>query len=157
MEVVDPRFNELTGLVVDTAYHVHVRIGPGLLESVYELVLAKRLEQRGLLVQRQVPIKIDIDGMQFDEGLRADLLVTHALNPKISVIIELKSLESLHPVHSKQVLTYLRLLDLPVGLLLNFGAVTMKEGTKRIINPAASLLRPSNSTPVSELAADEQK
>jgi iron complex transport system substrate-binding protein len=100
---------ELSSIVVDCGYKLHVEAGPGLLETVYEVVLAKMIEAHGLRVRRQVPIAIRLMGLQFDEGFRADLIVEDAL------LIELKSVENLAPVHSKQVLTYLRLLDLPLG------------------------------------------
>ncbi len=119
---------ELSAIVVDCAYRLHAEAGPGLLETVYEVVLAKVLEERGLRVRRQVPVPIHLMGLQFDEGFRADLIVEDQL------LVELKSVEHLAPVHSKQVLTYLRLLDLPLGLLINFGAATFKEGCKRIVN-----------------------
>ncbi len=119
---------ELSAAVVDAAYHLHVGLGPGLLESVYEVVLAKELERRGLRVERQKPIPIVYAGLHFDEGFRADLLVDGRL------LVELKSVETIHPVHGKQVLTYLRLLNLPLGLLINFGAPTFKEGVRRIVN-----------------------
>ncbi len=123
---------ELSAVVVDAAFHLHKDLGPGLLESVYEAVLAKVLIERGISVVRQKPIEINYQGMQFDEGFRADLLVEDRL------LIELKSVQKLAPVHSKQVLTYLRLLDLPVGLLINYGAPTFKEGCKRIVNNHSS-------------------
>lgn len=119
---------EISSEVVDAAFHLHKDLGPGLLESVYEVVLAKLLEQRGLSVERQKPIPIHYAGLRFDEGFRADLIVEGSL------LIELKSVENLAPVHGKQVLTYLRLLDLPLGLLLNFGSATFKTGIKRIVN-----------------------
>ena len=119
---------EISAEVVDAAFHLHKDLGPGLLESVYEIVLAKMLEQRGLVVERQKPISIHYAGLHFDEGFRADLLVFGLL------LIELKSVENLAAVHGKQVLTYLRLLNLPLGLLINFGSVTFKEGVKRIVN-----------------------
>lgn len=119
---------EISAEVVDAAFHLHKDLGPGLLESVYEVVLAKMLEQRGLSVERQKPIPIHYAGLHFDEGFRSDLLVSNSL------LIELKSVETLVPVHSKQVLTYLRLLGLPLGLLINFGSATFKEGVKRIVN-----------------------
>lgn len=97
------------------------------METVYEVVLAKMLEARGLRVKRQMPIPIHLMGLSFEEGFRADLLIEDLL------LIELKSVENLSPVHSKQVLTYLRLLNLPLGLLINFGAATFKEGCKRIV------------------------
>jgi len=131
--------DEVTGEIVDASYWVHTRLGPGLLESVYEAVLARALEERGLVVERQKSISLDIDGMHFDEGFRADLLVEGR------VLVELKSVEKLAPVHSKQVLTYLRLLQLPVGLLINFGALRLKDGLHRIVNsyrpPPRSVLR----------------
>ena len=119
---------ELSRIVVDCAYKMHVQIGPGLLESVYEAVLEKLLIERGLHVSRQRAIPITLMGLSINEGFRADLIVEDSL------LIELKSVEKLAPVHAKQVLTYLRLLDLPLGLLINFGAATFKEGCKRIVN-----------------------
>jgi len=119
---------EISAEVVDAAFHLHKDLGPGLLESVYEVVLAKLLEQRGLSVERQKPIPIHYAGLRFDEGFRADLIVEGSL------LIELKSVENLAAVHGKQVLTYLRLLDLPLGLLINFGSATFKDGIKRIVN-----------------------
>ena len=120
--------DDVTGQIVDAAYKVHTGVGPGLLESVYEAVLARELERRELKVERQKLVAFQSDGMRFDEGLRLDLLVDDR------VVVELKSVEKLAPVHSKQVLTYLRLLSLPVGLLINFGAATLKEGLHRIVN-----------------------
>ena len=119
---------ELSAIVVDAAYHLHKDLGPGLLESVYEAVLARMLEQRGLKVERQKVVAFDFHGMHFDEGLRVDLLINNCL------VVELKSVETFAPVHSKQLLTYLRLLNLPLGLLINFGAATFKEGIKRVVN-----------------------
>lgn len=119
---------EVTGQIVDAALKVHRGLGPGLLESVYETVLARELERRRLAVERQRAIPFVFDGIRFDEGLRIDLLVEGV------VVIELKSVEKLAPVHWKQVLTYLRLLDLPVGFLIHFGAPTLKEGLKRVLN-----------------------
>ena len=119
---------EFSAIVVDAAFHLHKDLGPGLLESVYEAVLARKLEQRGLKVERQRVVSFDFQGMHFDEGLRVDLLINDCL------VVELKSVENLAPVHAKQVLTYLRLLDLRLGLLINFGAATFKEGIKRIAN-----------------------
>ena len=119
---------ETSAIVVDCAYRLHVEAGPGLLETVYEVVLAKMLEKEGLQVRRQVPVPIELMGMRFDEGFRADIIVEGTL------LLELKSVENIAPVHSKQVLTYLKLLNLPLGLLINFGAATIKEGIKRISN-----------------------
>ncbi len=120
--------DELSRIVVDCAFKMHVEIGPGLLESVYEAVLEKLLIKRGLKVYRQKAIPVKVMGLSLNEGFRADLIVEDIL------LIELKSVEKLAPVHSKQVLTYLRLLNLPLGLLINFGDATFKEGCKRIVN-----------------------
>ena len=119
---------ELTGIIVDEAFQLHADLGPGLLESVYEALLEARLKRRGLKVERQKQVVFKYDGMTFNEGLRLDLLVEG------SVIVELKSVEQFAPVHYKQVLTYLKLLDLRVGLLINFGAPLLKQGIKRIVN-----------------------
>jgi GxxExxY protein len=107
---------------------VHTKTGPGWLETVYEVILAHELRQRGLQVQRQVPIPIQYDELAFDEGFRADLLVEG------KVIVELKSVEELLRVHSKQVLTQLRLSERRLGLLINFGQVHLKNGIERIVN-----------------------
>lgn len=120
--------NEIARIIVDAAYHIHVKLGPGLLESVYESVLAYELKKRGLRVIRQAPIPVVYDELQFDEGFRADLLVNDL------VIIELKSVEKIHPVHKKQLLTYLRLADRRLGLLINFGEALIKDGISRIAN-----------------------
>ncbi|MDZ4159388.1 MAG: GxxExxY protein [Anaerolineaceae bacterium] len=137
--------DEITGIVVDAAYKVHTGLGPGLLESVYEGVLARELEKRGFFVERQKTISFESDGIRFDEGLRVDLFVENI------VVVELKSVEKFAPVHAKQVLTYLRLLHLPVGLLINFGSPTLKEGLQRIVNnyqpSAASRLRVNQGKP----------
>ena len=127
--------DDVTGAVVDSAVRIHRELGPGCFESVYEAVLARALERRGLRVDQQRALEFVYDGLAFENGFRLDLLVEEC------VIVEVKSLDRLAPVHTKQVLTYLRLANLPVGLLLNFGAETMKEGMKRIVNdlaPAAS-------------------
>jgi GxxExxY protein len=119
---------EIGRVVVDAAVRVHREVGPGLLESVYEAVLAQELRDRGLQVQRQVPIPIVWREMKFDEGFRADLIVEG------KVIAELKSVESVSKAHKKQILTYLRLTGLKLGFLLNFGAAIMKEGITRTVN-----------------------
>ncbi len=119
---------EVSAIVVDTAYHLHRGLGPGLLESVYEALLAGMLERRSLHVERQKVVAFEFEGVHFDEGLRLDLLVNGL------VVVELKSVERLAPVHPKQLLTYLRLLNLPLGLLINFGAPTFKEGIRRVVN-----------------------
>ena len=120
--------DDITGAIVDAALKIHMELGPGLLESVYGVVLARALEKRGFRVERQKVIRFEYDGMVFEEGFRTDLFVEGR------VVVELKSVERLSPVHSKQVLTYLRLINLPVGLLINFGAATLKEGLHRIVN-----------------------
>lgn len=120
--------DEITGVIVDSAFHVHNGLGPGLLESVYELVLAHELMKRGLSVERQKDVSFTFDDLQFDAGFRIDLLVEGR------VVVELKSIEQIAPVHAKQLLTYLRLMNLPVGLLINFGSGTLKEGIRRIVN-----------------------
>ena len=127
--------DDITGNVVDAALGIHRGLGPGLLESVYEAVLARELEWRGLQAERQKPVRFEYNGHAFDDGLRVDLLVEGR------VIVELKSVEKLAPVHYNQMLSYLRLLNKPVGLLINFGAMTLKEGLHRIVNdlsPSAS-------------------
>ncbi|MBB4637956.1 GxxExxY protein [Longimicrobium terrae] len=120
--------DQITGRIVSAAYKLHTDLGPGMLESVYEVVLERFLEDRGLRVERQKRMPFRFAGMDFDEGFRADMLVEGR------VLVELKSIEALAPVHKKQVLTYLRLLNLPVGLLINFGAPRMNEGLRRIVN-----------------------
>ncbi|MBU4470936.1 MAG: GxxExxY protein [Desulfobacteraceae bacterium] len=121
------QIDDITGEIVDASIKLHKDLGPGLLESVYELLLSKILINRGLTVERQKPVCFEYDGIRFDDGFRVDLLVDGR------VVVELKSLEKLAPVHSKQLLTYLRLMNLPVGLLINFGGATLKEGLHRII------------------------
>ncbi len=120
--------DEITAIIIEEAIELHRRLGPGLMESVYEAVLAKMLRKRGLEVVRQALVRIEIDGEIFDEGFRADLIVVDC------VIVELKSIERLLADHKKQLLTYLRLAHMPVGLLLNFGAPTMKAGLRRVVN-----------------------
>ena len=120
--------DDITGEIVDAAFMLHTGLGPGLLESVYETVLARELQRRGLQVERQKPVSFHYDGLDFNDGFRVDLMV------ESRVIVEIKSVERLAPVHSKQLLTYLRLLNLPVGLLINFGAPTLKDGLHRIVN-----------------------
>lgn len=120
--------NLVSADVVDCAIHIHRELGPGLLESVYEQVLAASLNRRGYKVDRQRPVDICFDGMTFPAAFRVDLLIDDRL------VVEIKSVDKLNPVHAKQVLTYLRLLKQPVGLLLNFSGETMKEGIKRLVN-----------------------
>jgi GxxExxY protein len=120
--------NGISGLIVDAAVSVHTKLGPGLLESVYARILAHELGKRGLSVESEVPVPVVYDGLKFEEGFRADLIVEN------SIVVELKSIETLAPVHSKQLLTYLKLLNFRLGLLLNFGAPLLKDGIKRIAN-----------------------
>jgi GxxExxY protein len=120
--------NEIAKEVVDAAYQVHRKLGPGLLETVYEVVLAYELKKRGVTVERQVPVAIVYEDVKFDEGFRADLIVED------KVIVELKSVETVSPVHKKQLLTYLRLADKRLGLLINFGSELIRDGISRVVN-----------------------
>lgn len=117
---------------VDAALHLHRDLGPGLLESVYEMILAAELVRRGHKVDRQKPVDIEYKGLEFAAAFRIDLLVDDSL------IIELKSVERLNAAHAKQLLTYLKLTDRPLGLLINFGGATLKEGLRRIVNDRKS-------------------
>lgn len=120
--------NEIGKVLVDSAMKVHKILGPGLLESVYEVALAHELRTRGLAVERQVAFPIVYEGLVFDEGFRADLVIEGL------VVVELKSVEKILPVHAKQVLTYLRLSKLRLGFLLNFGMPYLRDGIERIVN-----------------------
>ena len=119
---------EIAKIIVDTAFQIHKSLGPGLLESVYEVILAHGLGKRGLNVASQVPVPIIFYGIKFDEGFRADLIVED------KVIVELKSVETVSPVHKKQLLTYLRLADKKLGLLINFGSALFRDGISRVVN-----------------------
>ena len=118
----------ISAIVVDECIAIHRELGPGLFENVYEVVLAGRLEARGLMVARQVPISVNFDGLTFDVAFRVDLLVEDRL------VLEIKAVEMLRKAHTKQLLTYLRLMKQPVGLLLNFSQATMKDGIRRLVN-----------------------
>lgn len=120
--------DRISGDVVDLAIRIHRELGPGLLESVYEAVLAGKLVEKGYRVIRQHPVDIEFDGTRFEAAFRIDLFVDDRL------VVEIKSVEKLAPVHAKQVLTYLRLTKQPVGLLINFGGETLKEGVRRLVN-----------------------
>lgn len=120
--------NEIGKVVVDSAIILHKKLGSGLLETVYEVILARELERRELKVQRQVIIPIEYDGIKFEEGFRADIIVEN------KVILELKSVECVTKAHKKQLLTYLRLTGMKLGFLLNFGEAFMKDGITRIVN-----------------------
>ena len=126
----------ITGDVLDLSIRIHRELGSGLLESVYETVLAAKLEQMGYPVRRQHPVDIEFEDIRFEAAFLIDLLVDQRL------LIEIKSIEQLHAAHAKQMLTYLRLTRQPVGLLINFGGATLKEGFRRLVNdyhPSASL------------------
>ena len=120
--------NAIAQQIVDSSWKVHNALGPGLLESVYEIALAHELRKRGLKVERQVSIPVVYDNIRVDEGFRADLLVEE------KVLVELKSIDEIHPVHFKQTLTQLKMANLKLGLLINFGDAYFKNGIERIIN-----------------------
>jgi iron complex transport system substrate-binding protein len=125
---LDEKLEQLAAAVVNCGLQLHRDIGPGLLESVYEQVLADRLDALGLKIDRQQPVNIVIDGKTYPEAFRFDLLVNGIL------LIEVKSVERMGPVHVSQTLTYIRLMNLPLGLLLNFGNETFKQGIRRVVN-----------------------
>ena len=122
------RIDEISGDVIGAAMAIHREVGPGLLESVYETILASKLSRLGYEVEQQKALALVYEDMHFPAAFKIDLLVDQRL------VVELKSVERLQPVHSKQLLTYLRLMKLPVGLLVNFGCDTLKEGVKRVVN-----------------------
>jgi GxxExxY protein len=120
--------NVISKEIVDAAHKIHTKLGPGLLESVYEVVLAHELKKRGLHAQRQVPVPIVWDDIQFEQGYRLGLIV------ESKVLVEIKSVEGIEPVHKKQLLTYLRLMDKQLGLLINFNEELIRNGIKRVVN-----------------------
>jgi GxxExxY protein len=120
--------DDASAIVIEEAIAIHRQLGPGLFESVYETILAARLEARGLQVSRQHPVPLEFDGQRFELAFRADLVV------ECSLVLEIKSVEQLSKAHAKQLLTYLRIMKQPVGLLLNFSGATMKEGIRRLVN-----------------------
>lgn len=120
--------DRISGEVIDISIRLHKALGPGLMESVYERLLAVKLEQAGFRIKTQVPIDVEFEGVRFEAAFRADILVDDQL------IVEIKSVGKLSPVHAKQLLTYLRLTKQPVGLLINFGGATLVEGVKRLVN-----------------------
>jgi GxxExxY protein len=124
---------------IDCGFKIHRELGPGLLESVYEMVLARALEQRGFGVERQRPVTFTFENITFEDAFRIDLLVEGKL------VVEVKATEKPAAVHPKQVLTYLRLMKLPVGILMNFGFATFKEGVQRVANNHQDLPRPPRS------------
>jgi GxxExxY protein len=125
---------ELARVAIDCGFHIHKELGPGLLESVYEALLAERLRRSGIEAERQKLLPVEFDGLILSEGYRVDLLAGGRL------IIEVKSVERLAPVHSKQLLTYIRLAKQPVGLLMNFGGETFRDGLRRIVNGPADII-----------------
>ena len=120
--------NAIATIIVDAAFKIHKTLGPGLLESVYQATLDHELRRRGLSVNREVSLPVHYEGIQLEVGYRVDLIVAD------KVIIEVKSVEAIAPVHKKQVLTYLRLMDLRLGLLINFNVERIKEGIHRVVN-----------------------
>ena len=120
--------NEIAKVVVDVAFQIHSKLGPGLLESVYQTIMLYELHKRGLRAEKEVPIPVTWENMQIDLGFRADLIVEHKL------IIELKSIDSISQVHKKQLHTYLKVTDIRLGLLINFGSELIKDGITRIAN-----------------------
>ncbi len=120
--------NKISGDIVDSAICVHKKFGPGLLENVYEVALAHELSKRGYEVKRQSTLPVIVDDIKLDVGFRIDLLIND------QVVIEAKAVETLHPVHFAQTLTYLRLLNLQLGLLINFNTTLLKDGIKRVVN-----------------------
>src|SRR6476661_1462020 len=120
--LTEEEINERNGVIVDAAMKVHTILGPGLLESAYEACLSYELRKRGLIVLNQFPVPVIYDGIQMEVGYRADLLVDNA------VIVELKAIEKFAPVHEAQLLSYLRLTQIKVGLLINFHAMHLKDG-----------------------------
>jgi GxxExxY protein len=120
--------DQISGQVIDIAIRLHKALGPGLMESVYVRLLAAKLAESGLNARTEVPIDIEFEGIRFEAAFRADIVINDQL------IVEIKSVEKLSPVHAKQLLTYLRLTKQPVGLLINFGGATLIEGVKRLVN-----------------------
>ncbi|MDK2766805.1 GxxExxY protein [Sphingomonas sp.] len=139
----------VSGDVLDVALRVHRELGPGLLESVYEGVLAGKLSALGYPVARQLPVSVEFEGEHYDCAFRVDLLVDHRL------VVEIKSIERLAPVHAKQLLTYLRLLKQPVGLLVNFGGETLKGHVRRLVNNHTSTATSASSAPLREYKTGE--
>ena len=120
--------NEIARQIVDAAYKIHTKLGPGLLESAYQAILEYELHKQGIRLEVEVPVPIKYESVALDIGFRADMIVEDL------VIVELKSVEQIAPVHKKQLLTYLRLTDKHLGLLINFGAPLIKDGITRVVN-----------------------
>ena len=125
---MDEKLEKIATDVVDASIKLHMALGPGLLESVYAVILQRKLQERGYQVEREVPIPVEFEGVKFELGFRADLIIDDCF------IVELKSVEKLAPVHAKQLLTYLKVIDFRLGLLINFGDALLKDGIKRIAN-----------------------
>lgn len=123
--------NEIGNILIETAVNIHQELGPGLLETVYEVILANELRRQGINVERQSPVEIEYQGVKFQEAFRADLIIEN------KVIVELKCVEKINNSHKKQLLTYLRLTDIKLGYLLNFSEVLMKNGITRTVNQLA--------------------
>lgn len=141
-DVDHDRLNEITGAIVNSALLLHRDLGPGLLESVYESVLARMLQQRGFRVRCQSKVQFSYMGIQFDDGFRVDMLVEDC------IVVELKSVANMDRVFARQLLTYLRLLNMPVGLVINFGSMLLKNGLQRVVNqrPRSRLVTASMTT-----------
>lgn len=120
--------NQIASIIVDCCYNIHIELGPGLLESVYEEVLTHELTSKGLTVERQKPLPVVWKDLKLNLGFRTDLIINN------KVIVEVKSVEEIHPVHPKQLLTYLKLTRLRLGLLVNFNSPLIKSGITRIVN-----------------------
>jgi GxxExxY protein len=127
------KLNDITGAIVDHSIHIHQKLGPGLLESVYQRILAYELRKAGFKVETEVPVPIEWDGHIIDDSFRADMIVNG------EVLVELKSVEKSLPVHRKQTLTYIKLANIRVGLLINFGAALLKDDIHRLANDAPNL------------------
>lgn len=136
-ETPDPTLDQITEAILDEAFALHRRLGPGLLESVYEALLSRALTRRGFSVDRQRPIPMTIDGIRFEVLFRADLIVQD------KVLVELKAIETLARVHTRQLNTYLQFTGLPIGLLINFGSLLLRDGLKRVVNQLDPALSPA--------------
>jgi GxxExxY protein len=144
VELGEKKVDAITGDVLDAAIQVHRELGPGLFESIYETLLAARLERAGYRVARQVPVDLVHDGLRFEAAFKVDILIEER------IVIEIKAVERLVALHRKQVLSYLRILKQPVGLLINFNTSLLKDGFHRIENTHSA----SSPTPLAPLNAD---
>ncbi|HUP92788.1 MAG TPA: GxxExxY protein [Solimonas sp.] len=137
--------NEISKVVLDAAMKIHRALGPGLFENVYESLMEHELVKAGLRVKRQVALPLEFEGLRFEEAYRVDLLVED------KVLVELKSIERLHPIHRKQLLTYLKLHGAKLGLLLNFGGEMMRDGVERVVNGLAPSIPVASFAPIAPL------